>query len=62
VHIEVHLLDFAGDLYDGELRFDLEFAVRPERRFPSVEALKTQIGQDIAFTRARLSKNPQIRP
>jgi riboflavin kinase/FMN adenylyltransferase len=62
VQIEVHLLDFAGDLYGKELRFDLEFAVRPERRFPSVDALKAQIGQDIAFTRARLSQIPQIRP
>jgi riboflavin kinase / FMN adenylyltransferase len=54
-HIEVHLLDFSGNLYDGELRFRLEFAVRPERRFPSVEALRAQIAQDIAFARARLS-------
>jgi riboflavin kinase/FMN adenylyltransferase len=55
VHIEVHLLDFAGDLYAGELEFRLEFAVRPERRFPSVEELRAQIAQDIGFTRARLS-------
>lgn len=62
VKIEVHVLDFDGNLYDGELRFDLEFAVRPEKRFPSVDALKAQIGEDIAWVRDRLSKNPQIRP
>jgi riboflavin kinase/FMN adenylyltransferase len=62
VNIEVHVLDFDGNLYDGELRFDLEFAVRPEKRFPSVDALKAQIGEDIALVRERLSKNPQIRP
>jgi riboflavin kinase/FMN adenylyltransferase len=55
VQIEVHVLDFAGDLYDGEVRFRLEFPVRPEQRFPSVEALKAQIARDIDFARQRLS-------
>lgn len=59
VKIEVHLLDFAGNLYDEELRFELEFAVRPEMRFASMEALKAQIGEDIAAVRARLPKKPQ---
>lgn len=66
VQIEVHLLDFEGDLYGKGLRFRLECAVRSERRFPSIEALKAQIGEDIALTRARLSgsapfssQNPQ---
>jgi riboflavin kinase / FMN adenylyltransferase len=54
VNIEVHLLDFTGDLYAGEVRFRLEFAVRPERRFPSVEELRAQIAQDIGTVRARL--------
>jgi len=62
INVEVHVLDFAGDLYESELRIDLEFAVRPERRFPSVDSLKAQIEQDIAFTRARLAKNPQNQP
>ena len=55
VQIEVHVLDFTGNLYDGELRFRLEFAVRPEQRFASVEDLKAQIARDIDFTRRRLS-------
>ena len=51
VKIEVHLLDFQGDLYDGPLSFKLECAVRPEKKFPSAEALREQIGHDIAFVR-----------
>lgn len=56
VKIEVHLLDFAGDLYAGEVAFRLEFAVRPERRFPSLDELRAQITRDIESTRARLSR------
>jgi riboflavin kinase/FMN adenylyltransferase len=55
VKIEIHLLDFTEDLYGKELAFRLEFAVRPERRFPSVEELRAQIARDIEATRARLS-------
>ena len=53
VKIEVHLLDFQGDLYDGPLTFRLECAVRPERKFPSPDALREQIAHDIAFVRNR---------
>lgn len=53
VKIEVHLLDFQGDLYDGQLTFKLECAVRPEKKFPSAEALRAQIGQDIEYVRNR---------
>jgi riboflavin kinase/FMN adenylyltransferase len=56
IKIEVHILDFNADLYGGELEFRLEFPVRPEQRFPSVEALRTQIEKDIAFTRQHLEK------
>jgi riboflavin kinase/FMN adenylyltransferase len=62
VNIEVHVLDFTGNLYGADFRFDLEFAVRPEKRFPSVAALKAQIGEDIASVRARMAANPQNRP
>ena len=58
VKIEVHILDFEGDLYDGELQFRLDFAVRPEQRFASVEALKAQVAQDVALTRKRLLSGP----
>ena len=49
--LEVHLLDFCGDLYgqDMEVRF-LEF-VRAEQKFESLEDLQTQIRADVEFCR-----------
>jgi riboflavin kinase/FMN adenylyltransferase len=55
--IEVHLLDFDQNLYDGWLEFRLLFHVRPERKFASVDELRRQIGQDIMETRLRLRKS-----
>lgn len=55
VKIEVHLLDFQGDLYGRRLELKLLFQVRPERKFPSVDALKAQVAEDIRGTRARLA-------
>lgn len=52
--IEVHILDFDRDLYGQWLEFDLRFQVRPERKFPSVEALRTQIAADVEAARDRL--------
>jgi riboflavin kinase/FMN adenylyltransferase len=52
--IEVHLLDFDENLYEGWLEFRLLFHVRPERKFASVDALRGQIASDIAETRLRL--------
>ncbi len=52
--LEVHLLDWDGDLYgqDLEVRF-VEF-LRPERRFEGLEALKSQISLDVGRARAIL--------
>jgi riboflavin kinase/FMN adenylyltransferase len=44
--IEIHLLDWSGDLYDKTLIVSLEQFLRPEQKFTSLEALKTQIGLD----------------
>ncbi|HKP96818.1 MAG TPA: riboflavin biosynthesis protein RibF [Fibrobacteria bacterium] len=55
VKIEVHLLDFDQDLYDKGLEFRLLFHVRPECKFPSVEALRRQVEKDIAETRLRMA-------
>ncbi|MGB3757735.1 MAG: riboflavin kinase, partial [Rivularia sp. (in: cyanobacteria)] len=49
--VEVHLFDFAGDLYDKKLQIQLEKFLRPQQKFSSLEALKTQIQLD--FTTAR---------
>ena len=44
--IEVHLFDFAGDLYDEELRVFCHSFLRKEHRFPTVGALVDQLEKD----------------
>ena len=44
--IEVHLLNWSGDLYGQILTVNLIKFIRPEQKFASVEALKQQITQD----------------
>ncbi|WP_417481055.1 bifunctional riboflavin kinase/FAD synthetase [Maricaulis sp.] len=49
--LEVHLLDFDGDLYGRELAVEFHDHLRAERRFDGLDALKAQIALDA--TRAR---------
>jgi len=51
LRLEVHLLDFAGDLYGQHLRVAFVDRLRPERKFPSLDALKAQIAEDAAEAR-----------
>ena len=53
--LEVHLFDFAEDLYHRHLRVALVEFLRPERRFHSLDALQTQMAVDSAQARAVLS-------
>lgn len=53
--VEVHLLDFFGDLYDEQLRLYFVRRLRNEERFASVEALRTAIAADIVAARQLLS-------
>ena len=52
--IEVHLLDYSGDLYGRQLCVELIARVRDEKRFDGLEALKQQIHQDVIQARALL--------
>jgi riboflavin kinase / FMN adenylyltransferase len=52
--IEVHILDWQGDLYGQELTVELLEFIRSEQRFPSLDALKEQISADCAIARQRL--------
>ena len=45
-NFEVHLFDFAGDLYGRDLRVALIDFIRPEMKFTGLEALKAQIAAD----------------
>jgi riboflavin kinase/FMN adenylyltransferase len=51
VHVEAHLLDYAGDLYGQSLLIDFVQKLRDEERFASREALVRQILTDIERTR-----------
>jgi riboflavin kinase/FMN adenylyltransferase len=44
--LEVHLLDFSGDLYGQELEIRFQKHLRPEIEFPSIDALRLQIQRD----------------
>lgn len=56
--VEVHLLHWAGDLYGKSLQVFLNHHLRPEQRFPSLDALKAQIEQDCQTALAALAKTP----
>lgn len=51
VSIEVHILDFDGDLYGISLNVELVEFLRAERAFAAVEDLQEQIRVDIKKTR-----------
>ena len=50
--VESWLLDFGGDLYGRELCLDFCSYLRPERRFDSIEALRTEIVNNAEQARA----------
>ena len=54
--IEAHILDFEGDLYGRRLDLRFHHRLRPEERFPSLEALKSAIAQDTTRARAVLAQ------
>jgi riboflavin kinase/FMN adenylyltransferase len=53
--IEVHLLDFTGDLYGQTMEIDFIARIRDERKFDSRDLLVAQIEADILETRRVLS-------
>ena len=55
--LEVHLLDFSGDLYGSELEIRFHEALRAEEKFPSLESLRAQIQKDTDAARASLRKS-----
>ena len=57
-HLEIHLLDFAGDLYGRRLTVEFHQKLREEQRSASLEALKSAIDADIAAARAHWHAQP----
>ncbi len=49
--LEVHLLDYSGDLYGKEVQVEFLHRLRDTRRFDSPEALQAQLADDLEQTR-----------
>jgi riboflavin kinase/FMN adenylyltransferase len=54
--VEVHLLDFAGDLYGERLELEFVGRLREEKRFASLQGLRAQIARDVAAARELLNR------
>lgn len=57
--IEVHLLDWSGELYGQTLQVELVLFLRPEQRFSGLDELTTQIQKDCAIARTQLRRSPE---
>ncbi len=60
--IEVHILDFDGDLYGQEVSVSFVARLRDEKRFPGVEKLREQLAADASAVRTLLQPHPRVRP
>lgn len=58
VYLEIHLLDWAGDLYEQEIEVAFLDYIREERKFASLQELKAQITQDEEKARELMSQLP----
>jgi len=53
--VEAHLIGYKGDLYGEKLVLEFVKRLRAERKFPSAEALRSQIERDVAQAQEILS-------
>lgn len=63
--VEVHLVDYRGDLYGQEIAVYFRDRIRDERKFKNVDALVRQIEKDVEYAReARMTvrRNPSGDP
>lgn len=52
VTVEPWILDYSGDLYGQSITLEFHRFLRPEQKFPDLQALRSQIRQDAEETRA----------
>lgn len=55
LHIEAHLFDFDKDIYDSAIEIIFVERLRDEQRFPSLDALKEQLGKDAINAKGALA-------
>ena len=60
-NVECHLLDFSGSLYGKEITVAFYDFLRPEQKFNSLEALKTQIATDTAQVRKGFPRGEAVK-
>ncbi len=58
VLLEVHIFDFAEDVYGQQIVVSFIAYLRPEQKFPGLDALKAQIAKDSETARAILLATP----
>ena len=51
ITVEPWILDYSGDLYDREITLEFYYFIRPEIKFPSLEALQAEIRRNAEETR-----------
>ena len=49
--LEVHLIDFSGDLYGQDIEAKFLRFIRPEQKFSGIQALREQIARDVESVR-----------
>ena len=59
LRVEVHLLDFHGQIYGEEMEVTFATRLRAEMKFPSLEALREQIGRDVTAARKIMGPSPR---
>lgn len=58
ITVESWLLDFFGDLYGKEITLEFHCFVRPETRFPSLDAMQAEIFRNAEFARKFFADKP----
>ena len=46
MNIEVHIFDFAGDIYDKDIKVRFVKRIRDDKKFESLDDLRTQLKLD----------------
>jgi len=58
--VEVHLLDFSGQIYGEEMMVTFAARLRTEMKFASIADLRKQISCDVATARKLMGPSPRV--
>ncbi len=61
ITVEAWILDYSGDLYDRKLTLEFHYFLRPEQKFPTLEALKEEIRKNAEETRTYLKRKTDLK-